>query len=103
MKQLLLFILFFRITLAPDAQQVISLYKGDIPNYKSSIDEEKTVTGSDSILRIEAVQKPSLTVYLPAKEKSNGTAIIICPGGSYRILAFDKKEHGLQRSLMSGE
>ena len=91
MKHLLLFILFFRIAFLLNAQQVIQLYQGDIPNYKSSVDEEKTVTGSDSVLRIEAVQKPSLTIFLPPKEKSNGTAVVICPGGSYRILAFDKE------------
>lgn len=89
MKHLFLFIFFFKIALLPGAQQVISLYKGDIPNYRSSIDEEKAVMGNDSILRIEAVQKPTLTVYLPAKEKTNGAAVIICPGGGYGILAFD--------------
>ncbi len=90
MKYLFLFILLVKIALL-NAQQVIPLYEKEIPNYKQSIDEEKTVTGTDSVLRIEAVQKPTLTIFLPPKEKSNGTAVIICPGGSYRILAFDKE------------
>jgi len=91
MKQLFLFILLFvRISLV-NAQQVIPLYGGNVPNFKSSIDEEKSVIGSDSVLRIEAVQKPSLMVYLPSKEKANGAAVIICPGGGYRIITFEKE------------
>lgn len=32
--------------------------------------------------------KPSIRVYRPAKEKANGTAVIICPGGGYGHLAI---------------
>ncbi|MEI9942862.1 MAG: alpha/beta hydrolase [Chitinophagaceae bacterium] len=88
MKQIFILFLFSRIAGVAAAQEIIPLYKGDIPNYRTSVDEEKSVVGNDSILRIQAVQKPTLTVYLPAKEKANGTAVIICPGGGYGILAF---------------
>jgi acetyl esterase/lipase len=30
---------------------------------------------------------PTLTVYLPQRDKATGAAIIICPGGGYRMLA----------------
>ena len=33
--------------------------------------------------------KPSITVYLPAHEKANGTAVVVCPGGGYHVLAMD--------------
>jgi acetyl esterase/lipase len=36
---------------------------------------------------IEGVTDPTISVYLPKKEKANGTAIIICPGGGYWGLA----------------
>jgi acetyl esterase/lipase len=32
---------------------------------------------------ITNVTKPTLTIYLPAKEKNTGTAMLICPGGGY--------------------
>jgi len=32
---------------------------------------------------------PTLTPYLPAKEKANGTAVVVCPGGGYGGLAMD--------------
>jgi acetyl esterase/lipase len=31
--------------------------------------------------------KPSLTIFLPTKNQANGTAVIVCPGGSYTALA----------------
>ncbi len=33
--------------------------------------------------------KPMLTPYLLPKEKANGTAVVICPGGGYGFLAMD--------------
>jgi acetyl esterase/lipase len=36
----------------------------------------------------EEADKPSLTVYQPAGG-SNGTAVVVCPGGGYRALAVD--------------
>ncbi len=66
------------------AQVSIPLYD-QIPNSKLSPDKEKTVT-TDGILRISNVSVPSLTLYgSPAKEKTS--AVIICPGGGYGILA----------------
>jgi acetyl esterase/lipase len=35
----------------------------------------------------EPADKPSLTVYLPPKEKATGTGVVICPGGGYGFLA----------------
>ena len=35
----------------------------------------------------EAADIPTLTPYLPPKEKRTGAAIVICPGGGYRALA----------------
>jgi acetyl esterase/lipase len=33
--------------------------------------------------------KPSLTIYAPAADQANGTAVVVCPGGGYGGLAFD--------------
>src|SRR5438067_12790793 len=35
---------------------------------------------------IRNVHNPSLTVFLPAKEKATGAAVVICPGGGHREL-----------------
>lgn len=37
--------------------------------------------------RVSNVQVPTLTVFTPAPELANGTAVVICPGGGYSRLA----------------
>ena len=48
---------------------------------------------------ISNVSQPSITAYLPAKEKATGTGIVICPGGGYQHLAIDKEGHDIARWL----
>lgn len=87
------FILFFLMTTLQftiSAQDVLDLYPADsIPNSKPSAIEEKSVSSGSGRLTISNVTKPTLTVYLPEAGKSNGTAVIICPGGGYRVLAAE--------------
>src|SRR5262245_34508380 len=52
--------------------------------FRNPTDKEKP-----GVLRLTNVSKPTLTVYQPAKEKQNGAAVIVCPGGGYNILAWD--------------
>src|SRR5579862_5726786 len=48
---------------------------------------------------IANVSQPTVTVYLPPKEKATGTGIVICPGGGYQHLAIDKEGHDIARWL----
>jgi acetyl esterase/lipase len=41
--------------------------------------------------RITNISSPTLSVFLPPKEKQNGTSVVIAPGGGFRILAWDKE------------
>jgi acetyl esterase/lipase len=41
------------------------------------------------IIKLGHVTTPQMHVYLPAAERSNGTAVVICPGGGFNILAWD--------------
>lgn len=43
--------------------------------------------GAPGALGNEEKDKPSLTVYLPDKDKATGSAVVICPGGGYVTLA----------------
>ena len=73
------------------AQQVIPLYDGAVPNAKpcNETDHEFIDTSwmKSGILVVDHISKPTLTVFEPPSEKRNGTAVIICPGGGYSILA----------------
>jgi acetyl esterase/lipase len=70
------------------AQTVIPLYPDSIPNSKPVPDEEKPDTGSSGNIMIGKISRPTLTVFLPPKEKANGTAVIVIPGGGYRMVAI---------------
>ena len=70
-----------------NAQSEMPLYPGEVPNYKSVPNTQKFETDKNGILRISEVTVPTLTVNAPPKGKSNGTSVIICPGGGYRVLA----------------
>jgi acetyl esterase/lipase len=41
------------------------------------------------VQRLTNVSQPTLTLFQPPESKRNGTAVIICPGGGYSILAWD--------------
>lgn len=41
----------------------------------------------DGIVRLTNVTRPQLTVFLP--EKPNGSVVLVCPGGGYKILAYE--------------
>ncbi len=70
------------------AQQIIPLYK-KVPDSKPiPASREKSEMGKDGILRVSKVSNPTLLAFFPPKEKANGTAVIICPGGGYGILAY---------------
>ncbi len=77
--------LFLCMKLNVAAQKTAPLYTDSIPNSKMTPDEE--TTSNNGVLTISKVSRPTLTSYLPAKEKANGTAVIICPGGGYSVLA----------------
>jgi acetyl esterase/lipase len=89
--QLKAFILFFLMTtqaLNLSAQDVFDLYPEDsIPNSRPGNMAEKSENNGSGRLIISGVSKPTLTAYLPDASKANGTAVIICPGGGYRVLA----------------
>ncbi len=69
------------------SQKTIPLYKGAIPNAKETADEETGQYIEDSVYNISKISRPTLTIYLPAKEKANGTAVIVCPGGGYWVVS----------------
>ncbi|AKD53623.1 esterase [Spirosoma radiotolerans] len=71
------------------AQEIIKLWPDEaIPNAIVGTQiTEKSETDANDILRISNVSVPTLTVYLPPKGKATGTAVMICPGGGYGILA----------------
>ncbi|GAB3924611.1 hypothetical protein GCM10028804_25110 [Larkinella terrae] len=50
--------------------------------------QEKSEMGKDGILRISDVKVPTITAFLPPKDKATGAAIMVIPGGGYSLLAY---------------
>jgi acetyl esterase/lipase len=82
-------------TIMVDGQQELPLYGSQpIPNSRPGMDREKVDTeqssnGSQSVrFSFSQVSHPTLTVFLPAAGKGNGTGVVVCPGGGYTHLAM---------------
>lgn len=69
---------------------VIPLWKNGVPGeIKAKNYTEKTVYKDSEPQKASRVSQPNLSVYLP--EKSNGTAVLILPGGGYGHLSLYKE------------
>lgn len=99
-----LFIPFLFICQLAFAQQEIPLYKGEIPNsIKPTIAVDTSTiqypVGNSKIDILRGVVKPTLFVYLPNPAKATGSAVIICPGGGYQILAMSHEGYDIAKKL----
>ena len=65
------------------AAAVIPLWPEGVPDAKPGLGPERVDGGHTS-----NVSEPTLTVYGPAVDRPNGTAVIICPGGGYVRLSM---------------
>jgi acetyl esterase/lipase len=82
------------------AQDVIPLYQGTPPGsapenypekeYFSKIWNTEVVTN---------VTKPTLTIFKPAPEQKNGTAIVVCPGGGFMALSITSEGSDVAKYL----
>src|SRR5262249_993238 len=79
--------------IAADKPLVVDLWPGNAPDAIGNIGEEKTLMSPRlDHKQVEVmeptrmgtnVSKPTVKVCRPAKDKQNGTAMLICPGGGY--------------------
>lgn len=76
----------------------IPLYGNKIPDEIPGVDEE-TSTINGGWQRFSKIRKPTLSVYLPSKEKATGTAVLICPGGGYSVVAAGHEGHDVARKF----
>jgi acetyl esterase/lipase len=75
----------------PDEKPVLRIWPGKAPGEKGDVGEEKVLptppNETKPITRLTNVSDPTVTIHRPPKEKANGAAVVICPGGGYSILA----------------
>jgi acetyl esterase/lipase len=81
------------------AQQTVPLYPGKIPNSKVSANEEQITANAlvDTVTR--KVSVPTLSIFLPTRNQSKGSAVIICPGGGYGGLLTKREGSDVARAF----
>jgi len=76
------------------------LWADGIPGSITGTDYTEVSTVENGIItRWIRVTDPTLTVFLPPKEKATGTAVLICPGGGYGVLAFNHEGNDIAKWL----
>ena len=74
--------------LAADPPAEISLWPNGAPGSEGKTAKELVTTSERGELSVSSIHNPSITPYLPAKDKATGTAILVIPGGGHRVLAI---------------
>jgi acetyl esterase/lipase len=64
---------------------VVPLWPNGAPGFENRRDEPERVQGGS----VNNINNPSLTAFLPPKEKAIGAAVLIFPGGGHRQLVFN--------------
>jgi len=82
---------------AQDTAIQIPLWPNGAPGFESRRNEPEEAKD----YWVKNIHNPSITIYLPPKDKANGTAVIIFPGGGHRLLVFNAEGRDPARFLNS--
>lgn len=72
-----------------NAQETIRLWEGKAPGSEGWTHQEKTSTFPGGGTIVQDVVDPTITEYLPDPSIANGAAVIVCPGGAFRMLSIE--------------
>jgi acetyl esterase/lipase len=70
--------------MAQSKPQVISLWEKGAPGFE----DRKDIPEQAKDYWVRNINNPSVTVFLPPAGKSNGSAVVVAPGGGFRELVF---------------
>lgn len=97
MKMLSIFLIALASLCSAAEPKLIKLWPGAVPGPAAKTEgaerdltkpQDKLIAGR-KIIKLGHVSTPQMHVYLPSKEKANGGAVVVCPGGGFSILAWD--------------
>lgn len=76
---------------AAEPTAVLDVWPGKAPGEREELQERLLSDGKGKtpFARLTDVSHPTISVYRPARGSDTGTAILICPGGAYQILAIE--------------
>ncbi|MGB4291744.1 MAG: alpha/beta hydrolase [Bacteroidales bacterium] len=89
---LILFLGYIFLNANAQKKEVIYLWPDKVPGeQKEKLPPVISSPGADNVIRYEEVTNPLIEVYLPEVSANKGAGVIVCPGGAYRILAYNKE------------
>jgi endo-1,4-beta-xylanase len=77
----------------------VPLWPGGAPGSEGKPMKEVVTTSASGELSVSGVHNPSITPYLPAKDKATGLAILVIPGGGHRVLAITHEGYNVAEWL----
>jgi acetyl esterase/lipase len=83
----LLFLLRSTVSFSQESPLVIPLWENGAPGFESRKNEPEQAKD----WWVKNIHNPSITVFLPSKEKATGTAVVVCPGGGHRALVYNSE------------
>ena len=84
---------------AADRPAEIPLWPGGAPGSEGKPSKEVVTTSASGELSVSGIHNPSITPYLPPKDKANGLAILVIPGGGHRMLAITHEGYNVAEWL----
>lgn len=87
-----------RISFSAEPEEIL-LWPPGAPGSEGKPEKEIVITGRSGERSIYGVHRPSITPFLPAKEKATGAAVLVIPGGGHRVLAWDHEGPNLAKWL----
>jgi len=93
MKTVIITLLILSSTVCQSQQkELLHLWPGQVPGeIKEKIKPVIDTTRKDGVTRYSEVTDPALEIWLADNKANTGAAVIVCPGGGYARLAYDKE------------
>jgi len=77
----------------------IPLWPDGAPGSEGKTAKEVVAKSASGEISVWSIHNPSLTPYLPLREKATGTALLVIPGGGHRNLAITHEGYNIAEWL----
>lgn len=87
------------ISTAADRPAEVPLWPNGAPGSEGKAKTEVVTTSASGELSVAGIHNPSITPYVPERDKATGAAILVIPGGGHRVLAITHEGYNVAEWL----